>query len=382
MALTSVRRTSGSRETTDATPADYLARVQEIAPALAAAADEIDRRRELPETIVAALIERGLFRLLLPHSLDGAELLPAQYIPIIEAVAKVDASTAWCLNQNSGCSMTAALVAPEIAREIFGGARGILAWGPGPGEARIAPGGYRVTASWSFASGSQHASWLGCHVPIVEADGTPRLRADGTPVVRTMLFPKSSTEFCDIWHTIGLRGTASNQYSVKDLYVPEAYSVDVLSRRDGHRQKRFALSFQQPSLYAGVCRRCVGSRAACSAISSSWRAADQRNTLRNNNVIRCRWHGQPWLSSTRWLLQSFENITAAVAKRDTSPDERMNIRLASTRDPHPVEVVDALSGGRRDGDLRRPVRAAVPRRPASRSNSRAGSSISGRSAGT
>src|SRR5437764_1223181 len=102
-----------------------------------------------------------------------------------------------------------------------------------PGEARVAPGGYRVTATWSFASGSQHASWLGCHVPIVEADGTPRLRADGTPVVRTMLFPKSSTEFCDIWHTIGLRGTASNQYSVKDLFVPEAYSVDVLSRRDG-----------------------------------------------------------------------------------------------------------------------------------------------------
>src|SRR5258707_14965031 len=95
--------------------------VREIAPALAAAGDEIDRRRELPEAIVEALIERGLFRLLLPHSLDGAELLPAQYIPIIEAVAKIDASTAWCLNQNSGCSMTAALVAPEIACEIFGG---------------------------------------------------------------------------------------------------------------------------------------------------------------------------------------------------------------------------------------------------------------------
>src|SRR6202163_2835610 len=231
MALTSVRRASGSRETADAAAGDYLARVQEIAPELAAAGDEIDRRRELPEAIVEGLIERGLFRLLLPHSLDGAELLPAQYIPIIEAVAKIDASTAWCLNQNSGCSMTAALVAPEIAREIFGGPHGTLAWGPGPGEARVMPGGYRVTASWSFASGRQHASWLGCHVPIVEADGTPRLRSDGTPVVRTMLFPKSSTEFTDIWHTIRLRGTASNQYSVKDLFVPEAYSVDVLSRR-------------------------------------------------------------------------------------------------------------------------------------------------------
>src|ERR1700719_5071475 len=93
-ALTSVRRASGSRETADAAAGDYLARVQGIAQALAAAGDEIDRRRELPEAIVEGLIERGLFRLLLPHSLDGAELLPAQYIPIIEAVAKIDAGTA------------------------------------------------------------------------------------------------------------------------------------------------------------------------------------------------------------------------------------------------------------------------------------------------
>src|SRR5690348_3477741 len=252
MAVTSVRRASGSEETAETSGAGYLERVKEIAPTLAAAAAEIDRRRELPETIVEALIERGLLRLLLPRSLGGAELLPAQYIPIIEAIAETDASTAWCINQNSGCSMTAALLAPDIAREIFGGPRGILAWGPGPGEARVAPGGYRVTATWSFASGSQHATWLGCHVPVVESDGKPRLRPDGTPIIRTMLFPKSSTEFTDIWHTIGLRGTASNQYSVKDLFVPEAYSVDVLSRRDGAatREPGLLYRFSSLSLYA------------------------------------------------------------------------------------------------------------------------------------
>jgi len=45
---------------------------RELAPELAAAADEIECRRELPEPIVAALVERGFFRLLLPRSLDGA----------------------------------------------------------------------------------------------------------------------------------------------------------------------------------------------------------------------------------------------------------------------------------------------------------------------
>lgn len=353
MALTSVRRASGAPETADSSGADYLARVEEIAPALAAAAPEIDEKRELPEAIVEALIERGLFRLLLPRSLNGAELLPAQYIPIIERIAEIDASTAWCINQNSGCSMTAALLAPEIACEIFAGAHGILAWGPGPGEARVASGGYRVTASWSFASGSQHATWLGCHVPVLEADGAPRLRGDGTPVVRTMLFPKTSTTFTDIWHTIGLRGTASNQYEVHDLFVPEDYSVDVLSRRDGAatREPGLLYRFSSLSLYAGGFAGVALGIARAMLKEFIVLARDKiprgaRNTLRNNNVIQAEVaQAEARLSSVRgWLLQSFENITAGMAQRGhITLDDRMAIRLASTFAIHTaVEVIDTL----------------------------------------
>ncbi len=103
-----------------------------------------------------------------------------------------------------GCAMTAAYLEPEAACEIFGGPRGILAWAPGPGTARVVEDGYLVTATWSFASDSRHATGLGCHVSVVEADGTPRLNADGSPVIRTMLFPKSNARMTDIWHVIGL----------------------------------------------------------------------------------------------------------------------------------------------------------------------------------
>jgi indole-3-acetate monooxygenase len=210
---------------TDAQGIDYVRRARELAPELAAAADEIERRRELPEPVVDALFERGFYRLLLPRSLGGAELLPARFVPVIEEIAKADASTAWCLNQASGCSMTAAYLEPAAACEIFGGLRGILAWGPGPGSARIVEGGYRVTASWSFASGSHNATWLGCHVPIVEANGTPRLNPDGSPVVQTMLFPKSNARMTEIWHVIGLKGTGSNKFSVEDLFVPQRHTA-------------------------------------------------------------------------------------------------------------------------------------------------------------
>ena len=336
-----------------ANPTDaYLARIREIAPTLAAAGAEIDRRRELPDAIVDALVERGLFRLLLPRSLGGAELLPAQYVPISEELARTDASIAWSVNQNSGCSMTAAHLAPEVAREIFGGPRGMLAWGPGPGEARMVPGGYRVTATWAFASGSHHASWLGCHVPVIKADGTAQQHPDGTPVVRTMLFPKSATQFTDIWHTIGLRGTGSDQYSVKDLFVPEAYSIDVLSRRETPAgEERLLYRFSSLALYAagfagvalGIARSMLGDFIVL-ARDKIPRGA--RKTMRDNNVTQAQVaQAEARLSSARgWLLHSLEDITEAVAERGhITLDERMTIRLASTFAIHTaLEVVDIL----------------------------------------
>ena len=249
MTLASAKRSADLQGKADAAGADYLARVREIAPALAAAAEEIDRRRELPEAIVDALIERGLFRLLLPRSLGGAELLPAQYVPIIEAIAQIDASTAWCINQNSGCSMTAAYARPGgRARDLRRTARHPrLGTGSGRGAGRAR----RLSGHRDLGLRQRQPSRELARLPCAGRSRRTASRgcaADGTPVVRTMLFPKSSTKFTDIWHTIGLRGTASNQYSVKDLFVPEAYSVDVLSRRDGAatREHGPALPFQQP----------------------------------------------------------------------------------------------------------------------------------------
>src|SRR5690349_9232514 len=177
--------------TADDAGAEYLERARAFVPELAAAAPEIERQRELPEPVVAAMVEHGFFRMLLPRSLGGAELLPVPYVPVVEEIAKGDASAAWCLNQGAGCSMTAAYLDPVAAREVFGGPRGILAWGPGPGKARIVEGGYRVTATWSFASGSHNATWLGCHVPIYDENGKQQLQPDGSPVIRTPIFPKS-----------------------------------------------------------------------------------------------------------------------------------------------------------------------------------------------
>src|SRR5207249_8737516 len=68
---------------------------------------------------------------------------------------------------------------------------------------------------WSFASGGRHATWFGGYCPIYEADGAPRRRPNGSHESRTMLFPASRAQMTDVWRVIGLRGTASDSYSVR-----------------------------------------------------------------------------------------------------------------------------------------------------------------------
>ena len=317
--------------------ADYLQRARDFAPELAAAAPEIERQRELPASIVDAMVERGFFRMLLPSSLGGAELLPAPYVRVVEEIAKADASTAWCLNQGAGCSMTAAYLDPIAAREIFGDRRGILAWGPGPGEAQKVKGGYRVTATWSFASGSHNATWLGCHVPIYDESGTQLLHPDGSPVIRTALFPKSCAKMTDIWHVIGLRGTGSDQYSVTDLFVPDAH---VAARDDDSTRCEDGLLYRFSSLqlYAsgfagvamGIARSTLDAFIELARDKVPFRG---KRTLRDNNVVQSRVaQAEARLRSSRALLyQALEEITEEVERSGRlTLDQRMTIRLAST----------------------------------------------------
>ncbi len=235
---------------------DYLARARTLGPALAAAAGEIERERELPPAIVSALIDNGMFRLLQPRFLGGAELDPMAYVAVIEEIASHDASTAWCLGQANGCAMAAAFLDADVAEEIFGPPDGIVAWGPvGPAELRAVPGGFRLTGSWNFASGCHHASWLGAHVVAQAADGTPLRRKDGAEIVRTLLFPKSRAMMADNWFVVGLRGTGSDRYSVTDLFVPERYTVlrdPAIPPRQPGRLYRFSSSNLYAAGFAAV----------------------------------------------------------------------------------------------------------------------------------
>src|SRR5436305_6832408 len=319
---------------------DYLERARELRPMLIAAGGEIERRREVTPTVVAAMKEGGIFRMLLPRSLRGAELDPLTYTAVLEELAQGDGSTAWCLGQNSGCSMIAPYLPPDTAREVFGEPDGILAWGPdipSPSRGVAAEGGYRVTGQWGFATGSRHATWLGCHIPIFEPDGTQRMNPNGRPFVRTMVFPKSEARIIDNWQVLGLRGTGSDSYALEDHFVPQRYSAG----RDNEAELRepgplykftsgmiYAMSFAHVSM--GIAR---GALDAFIEIARDKVPRGSKGTLRENNVIQSQIaQCEARLKSARAYLRGVIGDMWEEAQRDNriSPEQHPQLRLAAT----------------------------------------------------
>ncbi len=205
---------------------DHIARARAVAPLIADAAPGIETNRRLPDAVLSALHETGLFRLLLPRWLDGHEVAPSTFIQVVETIACADASTAWCLCQMDVCSIASVYLGRTEAEEIFAKGGGALAWGSTSNARAVATtDGYRVSGDFEFGSGCHHATWLGGHCPVIDPDGAPRLDQDGRPQECTVLFPKGAAVIADVWNVIGLRGTGSDMYTLDELFVPQEHTI-------------------------------------------------------------------------------------------------------------------------------------------------------------
>jgi alkylation response protein AidB-like acyl-CoA dehydrogenase len=321
------------------TKVDCVANARALAPMIVAAAPRIEADRDLPADLVEALHEARLFRMLVPRSLGGEELSPVLYVQAIEEIAKADASTAWCVAQTSVCGTITKCLPPDIGAEIFKkNPRGVLAWGPlgKTAKAVAADGGYRVTGSWPFASGSRHATWLAAHAAIYEADGVPRRDANGTPVERTFVFPRECATFNDVWHVIGLKGTGSDTYAVTDLFVPDNRSIGVFALDPAERH-------ECGPLYSFTIYQLFGSSFAAIALGIARSTLDafvdlaraktptgHAALLRDNEVVQSQVGvAQAQLAAARVFLLHVLEETWQAAQSGTMPTElRVRLRMA------------------------------------------------------
>lgn len=313
-------------------------RARALVPLLDAHGAEIDRRRELTPEAVDALIEQDLLRLLLPKGLGGQEIPLLEFCKTTEAVAMGDASAGWFVNQsNVSVASSAAAMPKEAAAAIFSGPRDGLAWGSKHNQsvAVRVEGGYRLTGTWSYASGSRHTTWIGAHSVVTNPDGTPHMRY-GRQDDRSFLFPKAQAEIIDDWHVLGLRGTGSDTYAVRDLFIPDAHAP----ARDIPEEKRWdgpLYPIGSTLLYAtGFCGVTIGlarrmldtyielARSRHSRASPYAMAANQA-VHREIGLLEAKWR-----SARAFLHEAVTEVYDASVAGRLETDLRVRLRLATT----------------------------------------------------
>jgi alkylation response protein AidB-like acyl-CoA dehydrogenase len=186
--------------------------------------------RTMTPTMVDALWDSGLMHYLLPAEAGGSEPSFAEIIDVWIEMASQDGSVGWVGIANLPSATAAAAYLPDEGfAEVFGGPdhHATVAGQFFPhGRGVVVDGGYRVSGAWNFGSGSGHSEYVaGGFFP--EVDGEIQLDLDA---VRIAILPAADVSLDDGWHTQGLKGTGSYDYSVDDVFVPESRTFRLFER--------------------------------------------------------------------------------------------------------------------------------------------------------
>jgi len=211
-----------SRSFAGVTYEEMVERARQLAPRIAERAEACEKLRRLPDETERDLHDAGLFRIVQPARVGGADLDVGIFVDACAAIAKVCPSTAWNLGNLASHHWMLGYYPPETQDELWDVSTDVLIATSlvfPAGRARKVEGGYEISGRWPLSSGVDNCDWnlLGCLV---------RKHDDGPPVdQRLVLVHRSQYEIIDNWHVLGLAGTGSKDVATKDLFVPERRTV-------------------------------------------------------------------------------------------------------------------------------------------------------------
>lgn len=214
--------------------AEILARARAVAPLLRERAGEIEQDRRLPADVVEMLRGTGVFRMTFGHNWGGPELNSMEQTEVIEALSYGDTGAGWCAMIGSDSGLYAQFLDESVAKEMFTSLDMVTAGLLFPtGRAERVPGGYRLSGRWPFGSGITHADWV-ISGAFIYRDGQPEPGPDGDPHDSKLFFvPRADVEVVDTWHSTGLAGSGSCDYTIDDVFVPDGRTVTFDTVRNG-----------------------------------------------------------------------------------------------------------------------------------------------------
>ncbi len=210
---------------------DLLERARHLLPVLRERASQAEALRRLPEETERDFHETGLFRMVQPTRVGGAELDYGILVDLGATVGRACGSSAWNLI-NLGCHhWMLGMFLPAVQDEV---------WNENPdaliassfifpaGRATRAAGGYVLSGRWPFSSGVDSAGWNMLAGMVRDKDG-----GDAPPEHRLFMLRRADYEIIDTWHAAGLRDTGSKDVAAEGVFVPDHRTLAARDMRGG-----------------------------------------------------------------------------------------------------------------------------------------------------
>ncbi|MFZ1992133.1 MAG: hydroxylase [Alphaproteobacteria bacterium] len=205
-------------------PETVIARAAEMRPLLRKEQDESDWRGFYSEEVHERLLEGGFYRLLTPKMFGGYEFDPKVFIQAVMEISRGHPGAGWCFALGaSHAYLLASHWSEEVQRELFGadGEFRSPAVGVPAGTFVPAPGGFRITGTWPFASGIPYATHF-MAASVMEGRGGPGRRI-------MFVTPKENVEVLKDWgqdQYWGMQASGSFAVKLSDVFVPDRYIID------------------------------------------------------------------------------------------------------------------------------------------------------------
>jgi len=300
-------------------PEELIARARALAPEIRARAEETEKNRGIAPEIVEKIRKAEFLRTCRPKEFGGFEYDAEVALTIALTISAACASTGWTVNGAVSNGISMAHWPIEAQREVWANDADpftFACFAP-TGTAVPAPGGYRLSGRWSFASGCDLSTWgkLGAFIKPPGGEAP----SDGA----FFLLPIADCEVIDNWFVCGLAGTGSKDIAVHDLFIPEHRVLKFSETRAG--TTKGAQHHNNP-LYKIPLLTLGASMLASTAIGAARGALEAYLDMTNGRTTRGA------LAGGGLRMKEFATVQLRVAEAAASVDAAEMILLAGIRD--------------------------------------------------
>ncbi|GAE08912.1 acyl-CoA dehydrogenase-like protein [Paenibacillus sp. JCM 10914] len=202
---------------------------------------DMDKSRQVPPEVLNIIYDLRLFHLFVPDELEGRMTTLPDAARIFQEASRVDGNLGWLVTIGAGGGFFAALMNPDVNRMVFARREAVIAGSGMPtGTAKRVDGGYRVSGSWKYCSGSTYATTFTANA-VIERNGVIDKEE---PEIRSFIFRADEIQVEPDWNAFGLRATASHTITAHDVMIPESMSFS-LNEIKGYQSE---LIYQYPFL--------------------------------------------------------------------------------------------------------------------------------------